>query len=102
VNAKAFGFVLDFFLEDELFQNLLGVERLELLRNLIALFDLGELLADFIGGNRFVADLGDRVDRGGVTGAGHARHEVEEHTAGQYEDDRAQKNAREQLLPIIR
>ena len=55
----------------------------------IALFDLGELLADFVGGDGFIADFGDGVDGGGVAGAGHAGHKIEEHAAGEDQDDRA-------------
>jgi hypothetical protein len=68
---------------------LLGVERLELLGNLIALLDFGELLADFVGGDGFIADFGDSVDGGGVAGAGHAGDKIEEHAARENEDDRA-------------
>jgi hypothetical protein len=49
---------------------LLGVERLELLGDLVALLDVGKLLADFGRADRFVADFGDRIGGSGVTGAG--------------------------------
>ena len=81
---------------------MLRVEGLELFGNLVALLDLGELLANIVHADRFVADLSDSVGRGGgIAGAGHAGDEVEEHTARQYQDDGAEKNARENLLPIV-
>src|SRR5712664_1984890 len=48
-DAQALGFVLHFLLEDELVENLAGVQGLQLLGNLVALLNFCELLADLGG-----------------------------------------------------
>ena len=60
-DAELARFVLHFFLKEELPQNLLCVVRLQHGRDLIALLDLVELLANLSDGDGLIANLGDGV-----------------------------------------
>src|SRR5690349_22858539 len=88
-NTQALGFILNFSLKDELLQNLLSVERFQLLRHLVGALDLAELLLDVLGGDRLVANLGDGVggDAAAVSG-GPLRNKVKQHAAAQSENHR--------------
>ena len=101
-DTHALGLVFDFFLENELFQDLLRVKAFQLLGNLIALLDFRELLLDLGEADGLVANRGDRFGGSLAASPGHTRNKIEEHAARKKEYDRAQKYARAPLLPIIR
>ena len=90
-DAEALCFIFQLFLEDELFQDLLGVERFELLGDLAALFDLRELRADIGHRNGLAADLCHRV-RGRFPRTRPLRHKVSEHGHTQHAHQDAKQN----------
>ena len=91
-DAEALCFIFQLFLEDELFQDLLGVERFELLGDLAALFDLRELRADIGHRNGLAAYLGDGVRRR-FAGARSLGHQVEQHAHTQKAHDQAHEDS---------
>ena len=81
-NSEALGFVFDLFFENELLQDLLGVQGLEGLHVRIPLLELTELLAHVLHADRLIPDLGDGI-RGDLTADRRLRNEVKQHAAPQ-------------------
>ena len=91
-NSEALGFVFDLFFENELLQDLLGVEGLDGLHVGIPLLELTELLAHVLHADRLIPDLGDGVG-GDLTADRRLRNEVKQHATPQDQDEGPEKNA---------
>ena len=101
MDAELDGLVLHFFLKKLLPENLLRVIRHEHGRHLIALLDLVELLANISDSDGLIANLGHHVggQLGGTTRT--CRYEIEQHAAGQCQDDNAKQDAGKKFLLIL-
>jgi len=63
-----------------------------------ALLVFAEALADIVGGDCLAANSGNGIGGRVAAIAGHRRHEIEEHAAGENENYGAEKNARKRFL----
>src|SRR5580704_135181 len=90
-DTQTLGFQFNFLREDQLLEDLVGVQSFERLRNLVSLTNFVQLLIDVAQRDALITNLGDRVCRGLTSGSA-LGHEIEEHAQREHANNDAEKD----------